>query len=211
MRNYYENLKAIVEEESGGVPFHVAVRKWGMKKVEEDPYKEGVCVCTKTGLRWLYTIQNEETGKVLFPVGSKCIEHFMSPDMNRKKMMIEVWGEERKIQKGVHKGKTFRELYESREADGFYNFLTTKSTTERKTFVDWIEYYETMNTLCPPDPKKMGNEIIQTGAYKGKTYAEMLKIPNIRGYYNCLKTTYPPKHESLVKWLKYYEAMTTSS
>lgn len=53
-----------------------AVEEWQVVGVEEDPHAKGVCVCGKTGLVYLYTIQNQLNHEVLFPIGSSCVNSF---------------------------------------------------------------------------------------------------------------------------------------
>lgn len=74
-------LIAAVREASGGLPWGVARRQWDVAGVDHDGECRGVCVCGQTGLGWLYTIENRETGAVLSPIGSDCILHFQVDEM----------------------------------------------------------------------------------------------------------------------------------
>ncbi|MFC3297885.1 hypothetical protein [Clavibacter michiganensis] len=47
-----------------------------MTGLENDPAGRGVCVCGKTGLVYLYTINNLHTRQSLFPIGSVCVDLF---------------------------------------------------------------------------------------------------------------------------------------
>lgn len=69
-------LIAAVRAASNGLPWDAARRLWDVAGVDHDPLCTGVCVCGQTGLGWLYTIVNRETGALLAPIGSDCIEHF---------------------------------------------------------------------------------------------------------------------------------------
>lgn len=43
----------------------------------------GTCICTKTGLHYLYMIKNMYNKKEIFPIGSSCIKLFGRSDLNQ--------------------------------------------------------------------------------------------------------------------------------
>jgi hypothetical protein len=49
---------------------------------DQDPPCDCKCVCSHEQLRWVFTIQNRITHKSLYPIGSKCIDHFRRLDMS---------------------------------------------------------------------------------------------------------------------------------
>ena len=69
-------LIAAVRRASDDLPWEVARRQWDVVDTDYDADCAGVCVCGQTGLGWLYTITNRETGRTLYPIGSDCIAHF---------------------------------------------------------------------------------------------------------------------------------------
>ena len=80
--NSFETLKKVIEENSQAGEFYRAVHEWTVTAVEEDPLQEGECVCGQQHLRYMYTIQNLYTGRPLEYIGSKCVEHFQSSELN---------------------------------------------------------------------------------------------------------------------------------
>lgn len=80
--NSFETLKKVIEQNSVANEFYRAVHEWAVTSVEEDPLSEGECVCGQQDLRYKYTIQNQRTGQPLEYIGSKCVEHFQSRELN---------------------------------------------------------------------------------------------------------------------------------
>ena len=78
-----EQLMAEVLKYSHARGWHQAVMEWYVCSVGEDPTLQTSCVCGQEGLRWLYTIENRITGSRLYPIGSKCINRFGRPDLDR--------------------------------------------------------------------------------------------------------------------------------
>lgn len=68
-------------EDASGLPWDVARLTWRVSDMEEDEHADGECVCGQTGLRYLYTIADDRTGAVLYPIGSDCIAHFAIDSM----------------------------------------------------------------------------------------------------------------------------------
>ncbi|MCC9179502.1 MULTISPECIES: hypothetical protein [Mycolicibacterium] len=52
-----------------------------MIRVEDTGEPVHTCICTHTGLRYLFTIHNHRNGAQLYPVGSVCIHRFDVPAM----------------------------------------------------------------------------------------------------------------------------------
>lgn len=59
-----------------------AVDEWEVTSVEEDQRGTGICVCGKTGLRYLYAVHNRQTERTLFPIGSSCVNLFEVEELN---------------------------------------------------------------------------------------------------------------------------------
>lgn len=83
-------------EDASGLPWDVARLTWRVTDMEEDEHAEGECVCGQTGLRYLYTIADDRTGAVLYPIGSDCIAHFaidsMTDEVRRLRDLWELAG-----------------------------------------------------------------------------------------------------------------------
>lgn len=80
--NSFETLKKVIEDNSVADEFFRAVHEWTVTAVEEDPLQEGECVCGQQHLRYMYTIQNLNSGLPLEYIGSTCVEHFQSSQLN---------------------------------------------------------------------------------------------------------------------------------
>ena len=73
-----------VIENSVSDNWHSAVNEWDIVSMEEDEEANSECLCENTGLRYLYEIQNNENGNILFPIGSTCIKKFQRADLNEE-------------------------------------------------------------------------------------------------------------------------------
>jgi len=71
-------------EEASGLPWAEARTRWDVSNVDHDPKCTGECVCGQEGLAWLFTIQNRDTGALLYPIGSECIRYFEVDAMARQ-------------------------------------------------------------------------------------------------------------------------------
>lgn len=80
--NSFGTLKKVIEDNSEADHFFRAVHEWRVVAVEEDPLQEGECVCGQQDLRYMYTIQNRHNGRTLQYIGSTCVEHFESSELN---------------------------------------------------------------------------------------------------------------------------------
>ncbi len=74
----------IVLSNSDAPDWEAARREWEITGCEEDETCSGVCVCGKENLRYLYTIRNEKTGRLLYPIGSSCIQKFGRSDLDEE-------------------------------------------------------------------------------------------------------------------------------
>lgn len=66
-----------------------AVVEWDIDDCEEDPSCSSECVCGKENIKYLYTIRNRYTGKILYPIGSSCINKFDRGDLREVTSLIE--------------------------------------------------------------------------------------------------------------------------
>lgn len=64
--------------------FDAARHEWDLVDRGIDPTSSQNCVCGKEGLKYLFTIRNRETGAMLYPIGSKCIEQFGREDLDQQ-------------------------------------------------------------------------------------------------------------------------------
>lgn len=89
MSRYYENLIKKVLDNSWSDNWDEAVREWEIYDCEEDSSCTSYCVCGKEHLRYLYTIRNVDTGHILYPIGSSCINKFERDDMTEETIIRE--------------------------------------------------------------------------------------------------------------------------
>ncbi len=90
---YYRNLIKTVLDSSESDTWEEAVREWDICDCEEDKHCSSFCICGKEHLKYLYTIRNRKTRRILYPIGSSCIKKFERDDME----------ETIKIQEGMFK------------------------------------------------------------------------------------------------------------
>lgn len=79
--SYYENLLREVLDNSEANIWEEAVQEWWIEDVEEDECQDGVCICGKENLRYLFTIRNSLNNNGLYPIGSSCIKKFERTDL----------------------------------------------------------------------------------------------------------------------------------
>lgn len=53
-----------------------AIQEWDVIGGTIDETQTFQCICNQEGLRYLYSIRNRNTGEILFPIGSSCVEKF---------------------------------------------------------------------------------------------------------------------------------------
>ena len=80
--NSFDTLKKVIEDNSEADEFYRAVHEWTVTTVDEDPLQQGECICGKQDLRYMYTIENLNTGLSLEYIGSMCVKHFQSRELN---------------------------------------------------------------------------------------------------------------------------------
>lgn len=80
--SYYQNLIKRVLDASTMDNWDIAVREWEIVDCEEDEEHASECICGKENLRYLFTIRNRETGRILYPIGSSCIKKFERDDLD---------------------------------------------------------------------------------------------------------------------------------
>lgn len=74
--HHFETLRGAVLAASRAGTWAQAVQEWQIISVEEEPLHNGICVCGKTELFYLYKIHNQVTQQDLFLIGSKCVNLF---------------------------------------------------------------------------------------------------------------------------------------
>jgi hypothetical protein len=79
----FEALRHVVVGSSEADRWDTAVLEWRVIDLREDSAGEGVCVCGQQNLVKLFTIRNSRNGEELFPIGSRCINHFGQQDLDR--------------------------------------------------------------------------------------------------------------------------------
>ncbi|OII28860.1 hypothetical protein BIV03_00995 [Curtobacterium sp. MCBA15_016] len=79
----FEALRQVVVGASETDRWDTAVLEWRVIDLREDAAGEGVCVCGQQNLVKLFTIRNSRNGRELFPIGSRCINHFGQQDLDR--------------------------------------------------------------------------------------------------------------------------------
>lgn len=74
--SYTENLILKIIENSKSNTWEGAVHEWSISDWDEDPEVQETCICGKENIRYLYSIENKYTKKILEPIGSQCIKKF---------------------------------------------------------------------------------------------------------------------------------------
>lgn len=90
MKNtYYRNLIRKVIQLSESDNWREAVGEWNLDDCEEDISCSSECVCGKENIKYIYTIRNRNNGRILFPIGSSCINKFERNDLREVTSIIE--------------------------------------------------------------------------------------------------------------------------
>ena len=87
--SYYRNLMMTVIRCSESDNWQDAVEEWDIDDCEEDLSCSSECVCGKENIKYLYTIRNRYNGRILFPIGSSCINKFERSDLREVTSLIE--------------------------------------------------------------------------------------------------------------------------
>lgn len=66
-----------------------AVTEWEIYDCEEDENCSEECICGKENIKYLYTIRNIYNGKMLYPIGSSCINKFNRLELKEEATLIE--------------------------------------------------------------------------------------------------------------------------
>lgn len=134
---YLERLKSVVLPVSHSDVWEEARQEWFLDGFDEDTDNGGVCQCSKTKLRHLFSIKNKITDAELFPIGSSCIKLFENNDMNESHSDIDKMNKmaNRTVRVGRYKGKLFSDL----TAD-YISFLRSLGYKKYATYNQIIEY-----------------------------------------------------------------------
>lgn len=81
---YLQTLIKDVMDSSEAKRWESAVTEWEISDVEEDELLEESCICGKEHLRYLFTIENQLNGNILYPIGSSCIKKFERDDLKHE-------------------------------------------------------------------------------------------------------------------------------
>ncbi|MBO5731480.1 MAG: hypothetical protein J6R67_09800 [Treponema sp.] len=88
-KSYYQNLIKSVIEASESDIWEEVVQEWEIFDCEEDDTCSSECICKHEGLKYLYTIRNDNNGNILFPIGSSCIKKFGREKLNEEISIME--------------------------------------------------------------------------------------------------------------------------
>lgn len=80
--HYAENLIFKVIERSNSSNWKNAVHEWDIVGWQEDTKIQSSCICGKDNIRYLFTIENNENGNILEPIGSHCIKKFKRKELD---------------------------------------------------------------------------------------------------------------------------------
>lgn len=102
MTDRFETLVRAVVDASVSKTWSVAVSEWCVVELEEDTCGQGVCVCGKTELVKLFTIENELNGSVLYPIGSVCVNKFGRQELDQQ---VNVYSDLLTLRNGIRDGE----------------------------------------------------------------------------------------------------------
>ena len=88
-REYVENLIKTVIDRSESDNWEDAVTEWEIYDCEEDESCSEHCICGKENIKYLYTIRNIYNGKLIYYIGSSCIQKFGRTDLNNETTLME--------------------------------------------------------------------------------------------------------------------------
>lgn len=184
MAHKYEVFKQIVLQHSEGDNWEkVRLTEWELYDHTTANYGEEVsCLCTQPHLLYLFTIKNRLNGKILFPVGSSCIDKFENDTMTDDAKLL---GLDDKILKyGQYAGKTYKELlknYPSYLECLSNNYSGGSKKRAQNAFCELIRYYRLKKRSgCilmdqqESDLSKVGQWTVNYGKHNGKTYDEII-------------------------------------
>ena len=87
--SYKKNLIMKVINNSQSNCWNEAVLEWDINDYAEDLRCSSKCICGKENIRYLYSIKNRYNGRILFPIGSSCINKFNRDDLKKQTKLIE--------------------------------------------------------------------------------------------------------------------------
>ena len=96
-----------------------AVVEWDIDDCEEDLSCSSECVCGKENIKYLYTIRNRYSGRILYPIGSSCINKFGREDLRDATSLIE---SQFKLLHAVEEGR-FDTEYNDYDGEDDYEFM----------------------------------------------------------------------------------------
>ncbi len=135
MSLYYENLIKTVLENSESNNWQDAVLEWEVYDCVEDDECSTICICGKEGLKYAFTIRNRYNGRLLYPIGSTCIQKF---GVDKLYEDASVWEQEFELYDAVSK-KRFISL-----KDGLFSRKLLRKLYEEGAFVE--TYYNGFNS-----------------------------------------------------------------
>lgn len=86
---YIEKLIMRVIQNSESDIWEDAVFEWEIIDCEEDSSCSSECICGKENIKYLYSIRNIHNGRILYPIGSSCIQKFNRADLNAETSLRE--------------------------------------------------------------------------------------------------------------------------
>lgn len=136
-------LQEIILANSVSKDFVSALEEFQIIAMEEDPDMLTECLCTQPHLRYLYKIRNTKNGKVLFPIGSSCINAFGNDRLDNELKAID-YGE-LPFKHGKYEGTLIKDIV--RLYPDYVEFLISERTESHKKrtngdYEKLIEYYQ---------------------------------------------------------------------
>ena len=78
-----------------------AVKEWKIENCYEDIKRKKECICGKEHLQYKYKLVNRKNGKIIYPIGKKCIKKLGVEELNREaEMYVQKINLEHKMAKG---------------------------------------------------------------------------------------------------------------
>lgn len=140
MPTKFEILKNLLIVNSESEDYNGAIEEWKICDKMENEEVNGICLCTHTGLRWLYTIENKINNTKLFPIGSKCIKQFKNERLGTSLELLEKLNKPFKCKHSKYNGCLFKEIMKD---DNYINFIRYN---KRKAFKDLVKTYDLLKS-----------------------------------------------------------------
>lgn len=189
-----ELMQAIIENSIADT-WKEAVKEWTIIALEEDARRVHRCICGQEGLRYLFTIYNQNTDTKLFPIGSSCIKKFNRIDLDTQvESRMQIWriNQARQydknafddIQSGLYSRKSIRELCEKAHIDRDSTDFLLKMFGKRKE-------------ITPNQAKKIAYHMNhQIAPYLEKEIGNTPAPKNMMSYATKRKTVQPDDTEA---------------